>query len=1326
MGDDVVSLAELWAFVERVATASPDQLAEAQATAVQLLSRRVPPASLGIEAPPLVDPPVDDATSDPTLLCEEANERVARRVLERAASSLSSIAGSEDKSDTMSDCTTTTETSSVYGLQNTWVDLAMLYSLPFVAADGPSAPGAAAAAAPGAARLKAVPPLNVAQEQSNLQRVFQDSQRAVHTMRAVATIDSLRKVLDRGVTVLHFSGHGGRVAGKKNCLVFEDTQRTGLAHFIDAPTLRAIISDGIATPSAPAEQLDSSHLARHDAMPLDGDESGGAPSTTPSFAVTRSVSSFSSFSRIGLSGTLKLVFVSSCHSREVGEVFVQAGVQHVVCVRSGDKILDDASAHFSASFYHALLAGKTIHQAFDTARVRVAADLQIPENEGNKFVLLESSQVHADSCSLSSPDDAPHVIEVNTATLEQCSCHAANAQFVFADISGGKSVDVSPTNRFAKTLPAIPESFVGREHELHMVAGLTTSQRFVTLRGPPGIGKSTLSIRLAHFLAERNVFPDGVAFIRLRGVQSLEGVETAIKSALYPDGGREKETPLHLLLADQKVLLVMDNMEDPINANPAATREFLVHLLQNTPNLALLMTARQALGGGIAGFDEKVVSLNRLSHYHASDLFLRKSPRGLLLSEIGDIETKQPGKSRANSVLEALASHPLMAFLDGHPQAISLCAALLQDRSLSELTRTVLSRGVGELQVVGLAATDRSAMNTLVTSLDVSLEQVRQQYGADAIRFFSLLGLLPAGAMPADFKSLWGPKWESLVETLQRFSLLQRNRIPGFVLSNSRGLPKQSNSSSSRRSSSRSSSRHGNNYDHAMLSALKAYGDFISGKAPINGKGIHETSDEGVTAPRSEKNLLNTFTRSGRASRVAEHVEKMDSQAEIMAVCVSYSTFPFITSYARGLLGLYDDDGAKNRTLESICAADRDLFVYNTARHFWKVSHWVFQHICTLAARSSASYLILDMHESNMWMLLDLHIRMLEDWRKDGSEAWTSRSSELNEAHPRDHNVTGSPTPDASAAPWSSMRKVSSIVVDVACFFAHSLFLSGRHRGAWNAANKALHIAKVHKDTLSEANARKLMGVLLTTETKFDEAKAQFGMALILYKAVGDKIGQAASLSAIGMIHSRKGNLRGAHNCFTKALTLYEWFKHALGQLNCHQRLANLEKKLRDGDGLRGKNGQSTGHSHHYAATRRLQGDLNRRRNGEYIVRWVGHEMSLLLELPAASNEKIQEVHAPSDASLTARGVSAIDTENSTIGATSESNVTNTPKKSRLEQIIDQREKDRGNPPPLALGPPQLTGEALPERLKNSSFVRRKEYDATIRRTMSSDAATSA
>ncbi|KAL3666640.1 hypothetical protein V7S43_008262 [Phytophthora oleae] len=1310
---------ELWAFVERLAASleAPALSFEARLEQIQLeardlLTRRRKtvsingtdefPAALAasLNANTVVEGEAEAKGEDGEVtatseakekMYEAVNERIARRMIDgvvqpnRGAATAST---SEDKSDTLSDCTTTTETSSVYGIHNTWVDLATLYSLPFVMSDINH-------------RLKPVPPLNIAQEQSHLNKIFQECQRAVHTMRAVATVDALRKVLDRGVTVLHFSGHGGRIAGQSQYLMFEDTHCSGLAHLVDFATLRSILNGGTSSPAV--EEVG----VNEDSISLEITEDGAPPNGFPSRSTSQN-SSRSNDGRPVINGTLKLVFVSSCDSRDIGEVFIQAGVAHVVCVRSEGRVLDESSAMFSYSFYHAALTGKTVQQAFEIARVRVSAEMRIPDGEGDKFVLLESSQLHAETCPLWSSKDLPQTIEVNF-DEKSCKCSASTQQFVFSDISVGKWVDVSPSNKFGKTLPAVSESFVGREQELHMLAELVNTRRLVTLRGPPGIGKSTLSTKLAHFLADRNVFPDGVAFIRLRAVQSLEGMESAIKSALFPEGGREKDMPLDQALADLKVLLVMDNMEDPINANPAGIRDFLLQLLQNTPSLSFLMTARQAMGGSINEFDEKVVSLNRLSHYHAADLFIKKSPRALLVSEIGDIGTK----SSSTSILEALVAHPLMAFLDGHPQAISLCAPLLQDRSLSELTRAVLSRGVSELQVVGLAAHDRSALNTLVASLDVSLEQVRMHHGQDAIRFFALLGLLPAGAMPADFKSLWGDKWERLVETLLRFSLIQRNRIPGFALAK-RGLPKRSgvtgtsgigsSSSSSRRSRSRNSSSRG--YDQSLLAALKSYSDFISNATETattenaeydipNGRG-------GSRRVLNDRNMLNSLTRSGRASRVSEHVERMDDQAEIMAVCVSYSTFPFIASYARSLLGMYDGDGAKNEVLESLCVTDRDFFLYNTSRHFRKVSYWVFQHICTLTIESSAAYLILDLHESNLWMILDLHIRMIEEWQAE------SKSSS-----PRSTRVPPDIADNGSIDGVNLREKIAGYVMDVACYLAHSLFLSGRHRGAWNAANKALHIAKQHKNTMCQANIRKLMGILLTTETKFDEAKAQFGTALILYKTVGNKIGQAASLSGIGMIHSRNGNLRGAHNCFTKALTLYEWYKHSLGQLNCHQRLANLEKKLRDGDGIAHKNGPNSGHSHHYAATRRLQGDLNRKHNGEYIVRWVGHETSLLLELPSPA-VRVEDDSQPRSSQLLAV---------SSQGLPFPLGVTATPKKAQQSALMETKEKDWVSTTASAITSTVATAnttapEGQGDKLKNSSFAKRKEYDSSIRKSV--------
>ena len=57
------------------------------------------------------------------------------------------------------------------------------------------------------------------------------------------------------------------------------------------------------------------------------------------------------------SGTkLEFVFVASCYSQFAGEIFHNAGAKHVICVKRGEKILDEASILFSKHFYHALFS----------------------------------------------------------------------------------------------------------------------------------------------------------------------------------------------------------------------------------------------------------------------------------------------------------------------------------------------------------------------------------------------------------------------------------------------------------------------------------------------------------------------------------------------------------------------------------------------------------------------------------------------------------------------------------------------------------------------------------------------------------------------------------------------------------------------------------------------------------------------------------------------------------------------------------------------------------------------------------------------------------
>ena len=52
--------------------------------------------------------------------------------------------------------------------------------------------------------------------------------------------------------------------------------------------------------------------------------------------------------------SLKFVFLATCHSEFAGEIFHNAGVEHVICVRKDAEILDEAAISFAKSFYKLL------------------------------------------------------------------------------------------------------------------------------------------------------------------------------------------------------------------------------------------------------------------------------------------------------------------------------------------------------------------------------------------------------------------------------------------------------------------------------------------------------------------------------------------------------------------------------------------------------------------------------------------------------------------------------------------------------------------------------------------------------------------------------------------------------------------------------------------------------------------------------------------------------------------------------------------------------------------------------------------------------------
>ncbi|GAA1541245.1 hypothetical protein GCM10009827_070840 [Dactylosporangium maewongense] len=145
----------------------------------------------------------------------------------------------------------------------------------------------------------------------------------------------------------------------------------------------------------------------------------------------------------------------------------------------------------------------------------------------------------------------------------------------------------SPTN-----LPTPPTRLIGRGHEQAAVRTelLRQDSRMLTLVGPPGIGKSRLSVEVAAEV--RPLFPDGVHFVALAPLGDEALLVPSIATAL---GVREVPgTPLGMALLDhlrtRRLLLLLDDCEHL----PGAAR-LVAEMLSAGPQLRVLATSRAPL-----------------------------------------------------------------------------------------------------------------------------------------------------------------------------------------------------------------------------------------------------------------------------------------------------------------------------------------------------------------------------------------------------------------------------------------------------------------------------------------------------------------------------------------------------------------------------------------------------------------------------------------------------------------------------------------------------------------------------------------------------------
>jgi predicted ATPase/DNA-binding winged helix-turn-helix (wHTH) protein len=232
-------------------------------------------------------------------------------------------------------------------------------------------------------------------------------------------------------------------------------------------------------------------------------------------------------------------------------------------------------------------------------------------------------------------------------------------------------------------LPVRPITMIGRETVVSEVSNKLRDERFVTLLGPGGIGKTTIALAVGRAAVEE--FGGNVHFVDLESLTDPRHVAEAVATSLglalkSQDPGLE----LVDLVRSRKLLIILDSCEHVIEAVASLAEQ----LYQQTEEIHVLTTSRELLK--VEGEhccrvlpldfppDGSRQTANAVLRYPAAQLFIRRVA------------------ARAGSVVLTDEEAPLVAEmcrkLDGIPLAIELAAGQVAVLGLKNTVARLASR----------------------------------------------------------------------------------------------------------------------------------------------------------------------------------------------------------------------------------------------------------------------------------------------------------------------------------------------------------------------------------------------------------------------------------------------------------------------------------------------------------------------------------------------------------------------------------------------------------------------------------------------------------
>ncbi len=108
------------------------------------------------------------------------------------------------------------------------------------------------------------------------------------------------------------------------------------------------------------------------------------------------------------------------------------------------------------------------------------------------------------------------------------------------------------------------DDFLGRSVEMHQLICYLHDHRLVTIKGVPGIGKTSLAKQVGFFLQERYSFKNGIVYQSVRGLKGVDSAISQMYFSLFAKAAPHAQMLPSIIkhLEDKEVLFILDNAED--------------------------------------------------------------------------------------------------------------------------------------------------------------------------------------------------------------------------------------------------------------------------------------------------------------------------------------------------------------------------------------------------------------------------------------------------------------------------------------------------------------------------------------------------------------------------------------------------------------------------------------------------------------------------------------------------------------------------------------------------------------------------------------------